>query len=124
MKKAFIILAALFIMVSCSSDDKEESVKNPFINTSWKADDPIASVIYGSGCTTTIEFLTETTCQQIDYIPSGPFKGTEVTQGTYVYTGNTVTWTVKGSDETATLSGSVLISTIVIQGNPITYYKN
>jgi hypothetical protein len=122
MKKYFLILVSL-VMLGCSSSDEDTSL-NPFINTSWTADDSILSVLHGNGSTTTIEFLTETSCQQIEFKASGPFKGTTVEQGTYIYKGNEVTWTVDGNNRTANLSGSLLISTIVINGNPMTFKKN
>lgn len=125
MKKAMFIFAISLVIVSCSSSEEpDEITKNPFKGTSWTADDPIASIIYGEGCTTTIEFLTDTECQEINYIPNGIFKGTNVEFGVYKFNGDVVTWKIDDTYTSATLSGSILISTIVIHGNPITYKKN
>ena len=121
MKKVILFLA-ISLFIGCTSNDDE--IVNPFLNTSWTADDPILSVLHGSGSTTTIEFLTATTCQQIEFKASGPFKGTTVKQGTYTYIGNDVSWVINGNTKNATLNGSVLISTIVINGNPIIFNKN
>ncbi|WP_298767725.1 hypothetical protein [uncultured Polaribacter sp.] len=122
MKKYILILATIFAF-SCSSSE-EEITQNPFIGNSYTANDPIASIIHGNGSTTTIEFLTETNCQRIEFRASGPFAGNVVKQGTYVFEGNKVTWTVDDEVRTANLSGTILISTVVINGNPITYQKN
>ena len=125
MKKIYLTIVLLALTVSsCSKDDTNNEASNPFISTSWTADDYIASLLYGSGCTTTIEFLTETTCQTIDYVPRGIFAGTDIETGTYSYTGATVNWTIDGETSTATMAGSTLTSTIVINGNNMVYRRN
>jgi len=125
MKKIYFTIAialAFILFTSCSKDDSDET-SNPFIETSWTADDYVASLLYGSGCTTTIEFLTETTCQRIDYVPRGIFAGTDIETGTYSYTTSTVTWAVDGENRTATMSGSTL-SVPLLNGNSVVYRKN
>ena len=125
MKKIYLTIVLLTLTVSsCSKDDANNEASNPFISTSWTADDYIASILYGSGCTTTIEFLTETTCQKIDYVPRGIFAGTDIETGTYSFTGATVNWTIDGETRTATMAGSTLTSTVVINGNNVIYRKN
>lgn len=126
MKKTTILLAlfmSALLFTSCSKETDDE-VSNPFNGTSWTADDYIASILYGSGCTTTIEFLTENTCQKVDYVPRGIFAGTDIETGTYSFTGATVNWTIDGKTSTATMAGSTLTSTIVINGNNMVYRRN
>ena len=111
MKKIFLIL--VLALVSCGgSDDDEPIVKNIFNDTSWTADDEIASIIYGNGCTTTIEFISDSECQKIDYIPNGVFSGTTVEQGTYTFNDNNVSWIVDGREVTGEVSGCVLTSSL------------
>lgn len=75
----------VFAFVSCNGDDDEPIKKNSFNGTSWNVYDEIASIIYGSGCTTTIEFISDTECQKIDYIPNGIFSGTTVDKGAFIH---------------------------------------
>jgi hypothetical protein len=123
MRKIILLFLFTVLSFSCSSSD-DEKMLNPFIGNSFTAKDPIASIIYGAGATETIEFLSEKNCQRIQFRPGSVFSPNIVTQGTYVFSGNEVTWTIEGSSRTANLSGSTLISTIVINGNPIIYIKN
>jgi len=124
MKKSLLTLSLISVLFfSCSKDDNTPN--NKFIETSWIADDDIASVIYGKGCTSTIEFISESECQEINYIPSGIFSGTDVEKGTYTYIGNTVTWTVGKITITGTLSGSILNTDMgTLAGGKRVYRKN
>jgi|SRR5690606_41576547 len=123
MKKLFLFLA-ITLLLTCSGNDDDSGSNEPentFIGTAWKSYDPILATLYGAGSTRTIEFLTETTCQEIVFRASGPSAGTVVDQGTYIYDGNNISWTVDGDQTTATRYGSVLETTIVINGNPILF---
>lgn len=128
MKKIFLffsLISVLFFSCSKEDDNPEPENKNMFIETSWIADDDIASLIYGDGCTTTIEFITETECQEINYIPNGVFSGTDVKKGTYTYDGNTVTWTIDEITITGIASGSILNTDMgTISGGKRIYSKN
>jgi len=127
MKKSLLLLILISVLfLSCSKEDgaTEPEKNNMFIGTSWIADNDIASLIYGKGCTTTIEFISETECQKIDYIPSGLFSGTDVEKGTYYYDGNTVTWTIDKNTITGTASGSVLNTNMgTVSGGKRVYRK-
>ena len=127
MKKTFLLFTLISLLfVSCSKDNNPDlEIKNIFIDTSWTADDDIASLIYGKGATTTIEFITETECQEIGYRPNSVFSKTIVEKGTYTYKGKTVTWTVGESSITGTASGSILSTNMnTMAGEKRIYKKN
>lgn len=128
MKKLLLIItSSLFFLISCKKEEpypketKTTVITNPIVNTSWKSPDIVANIIYGSGCTTTIEFLSETSCQEIKYRTS---RGTDVYTGTYSYNGGNVKINISGRESfNATISGSVMITDISIYGDYITYTK-
>lgn len=105
MKK--LSLLSLIILLFCISCKKENI--NPYIGTSWTAIDDVAELIYGKTCTTTIEFLTETSCQRINIRDvKGYGSGTFVKQGTYTIKSDSVFWNVDGSNYAGIIQGSVL----------------
>lgn len=112
--------------ISCDKDDDETKPKNEFIGTSWTATDDIAEAIYGGTCTTTIEFINETECQEIEIRESdASIPGTDVEQGTYTYDGNEVVWTVDDITITGTATGNVLETNMgTISGGNRVYIKD
>lgn len=122
----------LFILISCfviSCDDagviEEEKIVDSFVGTIWEARDDIAEVIYGNGCTTSIEFLGSGACQTIDIHPSF-FGGisTKVIPGTYTFKGDSVAWTEGETKISALRTGSVLNSSMgTIAGGKRIYIK-
>ncbi|KGN89691.1 hypothetical protein HQ45_06810 [Porphyromonas crevioricanis] len=64
MKKLLITMIALVGLVAFSGCSKDEPT-NLFKGTKWTAPDDIAEMIYGGTCTTSIEFLTDSKCQEI-----------------------------------------------------------
>lgn len=126
MKKYFIFLVIIPLIISCQKEeaDPEPLNENKFVGTKWTAQDDISSLIYGPGCTTTIEFLTEDECQQIDIIPTGSFAGTEVELGSYSYSGDSVSWTVANHTISGKVTGSVITTTMgTINGGQRIYTK-
>lgn len=124
MKKVCLFLAVI-LFVSCSKSDDDggsPEPQNQFVGTSWISDHPVLIIIYGKGSTSTIEFLTDNICQEIDYRASQMFGKTKITEGTYTYNGNTVTWTIDNVTTTATRSGSVLVNKGSGKMDPITYH--
>ncbi len=125
MKKELILLAAILMALvsSCSKDDDEPT--NKLVGTSWTAPDDIASFLYGDGCTTTVEFLTNTECQELEFYPRGFHEGTEVFEGTYTIKGDSVFWTANEHDWKGKISGSVIVTTMkTMSGGFRTYIKN
>lgn len=123
MKKLCLFLAVI-LFISCSKSDDDGGTPEPqnqFKGTSWVSDDPIMIILYGKGSTRTIEFLTDTTCQEISFILSGPMAGTKAKKGTYTHNGDNVVWTVDGKTTTAKRSGSLLETTVVIENKPIVF---
>ncbi len=124
--KRFMILAVMAITaISLTGCDKGEDGNKPeslniFKGTSWTAPDPVGELLWGKGATTTIEFLDDTNCQQVDFRPGvfilDPY---EITQGTYSVNGNTATWIIEERETTGTISGTMLIS-----DKSLTYKKN
>ena len=125
MKKIILFLIITPVIISCQEDvDPEPVNENQFTGTKWTAQDDIASLIYGPGCTTTIEFLTEDECQQIDIIPTGSFAGTEVELGSYSYNGDSVSWTVANHTISGKVTGSVITTTMgTVNGGQRIYTK-
>lgn len=120
MKTIFLLLTIALVFSSCKKDDPEPA--NNFINTKWTAPDDIAKLIYGGTCTTSVEFLTETTCQTIDVRVGGTFgSNTDVTPGIYTYKDDSVFWNgIKGK-----ISGSVMNTSMgTLSGGKRVYTKN
>lgn len=104
--KKLLIFICLFFILSCS---KENIGKNQYKGTSWTATDDISELIYGKTCTTTIEFLTENTCQEIEIRNVKGFgAGTFVTPGTYVIKNDSAFWTIDKLTIGGIIKGSVL----------------
>lgn len=105
-----IAIVGVVLAFSGCSKDYEPSNKPTLAGTKWTADDDVTAIIYGKGCTTTIEFLTNDECQRIDVRPSifGGSKSTEVTKGTYTYENKTVIWKIGDRTVKGTVSGSII----------------
>lgn len=105
MKKLLTIILSLSLL-SCG----KENINSTLVGTKWTAQDDIAELIYGKTCTTTIEFLTKTTCQEIEIrnLRTGSFSGTFVTKGTYTTKGDSVTWVIDKLKMSGKVSGSTL----------------
>ncbi|MEN6422290.1 MAG: hypothetical protein ABFD76_10120 [Smithella sp.] len=123
--KKIVLFALVSILISCSKDDSDENL-NLYLGTSWTAQDDIAELIYGKTCTTTIEFLTETTCQEINVRTGMPiFSGTFTDTGTYYLKGDSVCWTIGEITITGKATGSALNTNMgTIKGGKRVYIKN
>jgi hypothetical protein len=126
MKKLILIALLSFALLSCKKDDEPVPEKNQFVGTSWTAQDDIADFVYGGKCTTTIEFLTKTTCQRID---DRNYKythaATYVDEGTYTYKGDSVFWTIEDKTIKGKVSGSILTTDEAsFSGTGLVYTKN
>lgn len=106
MFKKVLPLLLIALAFSCKKDVKP---KNQYLNTSWTTTDDIAEFLYGPTCTTTIEFLTETTCQQINIRKTKGFgTGTTTEQGTYTIKNDSVYWKIDKLVIGGIAKGSVL----------------
>ena len=88
-KRIFIFLIPIVAFVSCL----KETIKNSrYIGTKWTTNDDISESIYGKNCTTTIEFLSLTTCQAIDRreVKNSSLSGIFVKEGVYKIKGDSV----------------------------------
>lgn len=121
MKQLLTLLFTATLFMSCSSDDDNKTVVNNYKNTSWTATDDIAEIIYGKPCTTTIEFLTETTCQEINKRKTT----TQIQESTYYIKNDSVFWKSGNATIGAIAVGSVLKSNMgTIAGGKRVYTKN
>ncbi len=121
-----LLLYIFFLLACLCGCKKDEIAQNKFLGTKWTATDDIAEVIYGRTCTTSIEFLTETNCQQIDIRRGMSFgSGTFTSQGAYTANGDSVTWVVGKLKILAKASGSVLNTSMgTIAGGKRVYTKD
>jgi len=111
MKKVILLLTIIIIAYGCQSNDPVELSK--YIGTKWTANDDISKLVYGGVCTTTIEFLTESTCQEINVRSgSASFPGTYLVNGTCKINGDSVSWTTKTGTIKGKITGSVLKTTM------------
>lgn len=104
-------LLCLILIISLFSCKKENSLKensNPLMGTKWTGPDALAHIFYGGVCTTSVEFLTETTCQEIDNYNTY----TNVDQGTYKHWADSVSWTIKTTTIKGRISGSLILSDV------------
>lgn len=100
-KSIFILLACIAIMSSCEKEDI-----NPLIGTKWTRPAALAHIIWGGICTTSVEFLTETTCQKIDAFDTYTY----IEQGVYKHWADSVSWTIETTTIKGKISGSVILS--------------
>lgn len=115
MKKIILIsVICLAVLTSCKKEDI-----NPLIGTKWTAPDALAHIIFGGICTTSIEFLTETTCQEIDLFGTATF----IEQGLYKHWADSVSWTIKTTTIKGKISGSVILSDDYNLGSNKVYTK-
>lgn len=119
MKKLSFILCIMLVL-ACSTDDGVNEPENQFLDTTWRSFDPILATLYGPGSTRTIEFISETEVLEIVF-RTGTFFNTVTETGTYTHDGDNVTWTIGTRTTTATRIGSILETTVVINGNPIIF---
>jgi hypothetical protein len=122
-KNLFCTIILLACLAGCKKDNTEQNI---FIGTKWTATDDIAELIYGKTCTTSIEFLTEITCQEIEIRRGMTFgSGTFITQGTYTANGNSVSWVIGTITINGIASGSVLKTDMgTIAGGKRVYTKD
>lgn len=124
--RTLTILIAIVLFASCEKD--ETKPKNELIGTSWTAPNPIAEMIYGGTCTTTIEFLNDSECQIIEKkVNTWLSEGTEVFPGTYeIYSNNdSVKWEADDKVTKGRISGSIIITNhLDLNGNPIIFTKD
>ncbi len=119
MKK--LLIALLFVTILGCSKESPETDTNPVVGTSWEAPDEIAEIIYGGTCTSVLEFLTSSQCQEIDK-KNGAVR--QLTSGTYTYSNNKVTVTLVGETVfTGTISGSVMTTTRGTPTGPVIFTK-
>jgi len=132
MKK--LVVAAMIVsamIAGCSKGSTEESTeKTPtltdkLIGTKWTAIDDIAELIYGRTCTTSIEFLTETKCQQINIRKTNFLPGTFIEEGTWRTKGDSLYFTIKSRTIGGVVSGSVLQTNMnTVSGGKRNYTKD
>ena len=119
MKK--LLTALLFVAIIGCSKESPEPETNPVIGTSWEAPDEIADIIYGRTCTSVLEFLTNSQCQEIDK-KNGAVR--KLTAGTYTYSNSKVTVALVGETVfTGTISGSVMTTTRGTPSGPVIFTK-
>lgn len=120
MKKLIFTLLSI-ILFSCQKDN----IKNQYVGTKWTAIDDIAELIYGKTCTTSVEFLTESTCQEIDIRNVRGFgSGTFVSQGTYFIRNDSVYWKTDNVTIGGVINGSVMSTNMrTISGGKRIYNK-
>lgn len=128
MKKTTLLLAliSLILFVGCSKDEEVTPVaKNPYVGTKWTAPDDISQAIYGGKSTTSIEFLTETTGQQIDVQVGGIFgSSNDVYEATCKFWGDSVSWTADNYTMKGKITGSTIVTTMgTLSGGKRTYVK-
>lgn len=127
MKKSILLLAVVFLILSCSKDEDSDP-KNILADTSWTAPDDIAKFLYGGNCTQTLEFFIDYKCQKIEKIEgSGSSDRVRVSDGVYeLYSNNdSVRWTIGERTSQGRISGSVIITTAnTLGGEKLTYTKN
>lgn len=112
MKKILFFLVITTLLVGCGKDD-EGQAGSPLKGTSWTATDDIAELLYGKTCTTTIEFLDNENCQQIDKRVGMKYgAGTFVKAGTYYMKADSVIFTVDGSTTRGKVTGSTIVTTM------------
>lgn len=123
MKKIFALTMLAVVLFGCGKDELPEP--DNFEGTSWTAPDDIARLIYGGSCTTTVEFLENGTCQEIDKRPTGMFAGTTVETGTYTSKGDSVSWKIGSLTISGKATGSVLSTDMgTIAGGKRIYTKD
>jgi hypothetical protein len=122
-KQILFVILILSTFVSCKKDDP---ILNNFKGTSWTAPNDIAQLIYGGECTTTIEFLTDNTCQEIETIKGTSFfNKTTVTAETYTYKNDSVSWTSGKIKISGKITGSILSTDMgTLSGGKRIYTKN
>lgn len=127
MKKSILLLAVVFLILSCSKDEDSDP-KNILADTSWTAPDDIAKFLYGGNCTQTLEFFIDYKCQKIEKIEgSRSSDRVRVSDGVYeLYSNNdSVRWTIGERTSQGMISGSVIITTAnTLGGEKLTYTKN
>lgn len=127
MKKSILLLAVVFLILSCSKDEDSDP-KNILADTSWTAPDDIAKFLYGGNCTQTLEFFIDYKCQKIEKIEgSRSSDRVRVSDGVYeLYSNNdSVRWTIGERTSQGRISGSVIITTAnTLGGEKLTYTKN
>jgi len=123
MLKKVLPLLLVTLAFSCKKDVKPN---NPYLGTSWTTTDDIAEFLYGPTCTTTIEFLTDNTCQQINIRKTKGFgSGTTTEQGTYIIRNDSVYWKIDKNVIGGIAKGSVLNTNMgKISGGKRVYTKD
>lgn len=126
MKKILFLSVIATVVLSGCTKDNEELADSLLKGTSWTARDDIAEMIYGKTCTTTIEFIDNRNCKEIDKRVGMIYgAGTFVETGTYFMKADSVVFTINNLTYRGKVSGSTMTTSIsTIGGGKRVYTKN
>ena len=128
MKKVVVLFVIAAMVAGCAKEKEEEkqpTLTDELIGTKWTAVDDIAELIYGKTCTTSIEFLTETKCQEINIRKTSLLPGTFIEEGTWRTKNDSVYFTVGKITIGGVVSGSVLKTNMgTVSGGKRNYTKD
>jgi len=116
--KNLLITIILCGLLACT---KEQPQMPSLEGSMYSGTNIVLESIYKARTTVEIQFITQNSCIETEYIQGGWLAGTYTHSGIYEIKGNTVTWITDGAEAHAEINGSTLV-----QSSPmgiITYYK-